>query len=168
MKFVSIFGSSKSQEGDFEYKRAYKLGYELAKRGYIIKCGAYQGVMEACAKGSFDAKGEAIGEALEFFEDKRVPNPYLTKKIVHKDLFDRLRGLMSESKLFIVLDGSLGTLNELILIWTIAYIENRRDIRIAILSNKFDVIKNLPIDSKLFEYIEFFDSEDEFLNSLSK
>jgi hypothetical protein len=166
MNFVSIFGSSKSKESDLEYKRAYKIGYELSKKGYVIKCGAYQGVMEACAKGAFDAGGEAIGEALEFFEDKRAENPYLSKKNIHKDIFDRLRGLMSDSKLFVICDGSLGTLNELVLIWTILYIENRQDIRICIVTDRFDTIKSMPIDRELFKYLEFFDSEVSFLESI--
>lgn len=166
-KFATTFGSSTIKSDEKEYKEGYLIGSELAKKGYILQCGGYQGLMEAVAKGAKEADGECIGHCIEFFEKSRPKNPYLTQKIIHRDILDRLRALIDNSSIFIVQDGSLGTLNELIMVWTLAYIKVKESIRICIVGkDNWQEVKKLKIDKELFEYLEFFDDAKSFLESV--
>lgn len=168
MKYATTFGSSTIKPNEKEYEDGIKIGYELAKRGYVLKCGGYQGLMEAVSIGAKKANGTCIGQCLEYFEDKREENKNLSSKIVHKDIFDRLRGLVEDSEIFIIQKGSLGTINELYMVWTLVYIGIIKA-RIVIIGDEWQDIKNithLQIEQKLYSHIEFFSSVDEFLQTL--
>jgi uncharacterized protein (TIGR00725 family) len=168
VKFATTFGSSTIKENQKEYKEAIEIGYTLAQKGYTLKCGGYGGLMEAISIGAKRAGGECIGQCMAYFEDIREPNNNLSSKVVHKDIFDRLRGLIENSEIFIVQRGSLGTINELLMVWTLAYID-QLDARIVVIGDEFLDIKkleHLPIDEKLYKKLEFFSDYREFLETV--
>ena len=107
-KIATTFGSSKVIDRKL-YEEGVRLGEFLAKEGYTVKCGGYQGLMEAVSKGVRKAGGTVIGVRLKHFEHLREENPYLNIKIVANDLFERLRFLIMDSELFVVQQGSIGT-----------------------------------------------------------
>ncbi|QCT94780.1 LOG family protein [Caminibacter mediatlanticus TB-2] len=120
MKFATTFGASKVEDERL-YKEGIELGKFLAKKGYIVKCGGYGGLMEAVSRGVREEGGEVIGITLKQFEDIRDKNPYLTNKIVANDLYERLKLLIEGSEVFIIQKGSIGTLNELFMVWALKY-----------------------------------------------
>lgn len=164
MKYATTFGSSSIQEHEKEYQEGVALGKFLVEKGYAVKCGGYQGLMEAVSRGVHEAGGRSIGVCLEFFESKRPSNPYLSEKIITTDLYGRLKGLIDDSELFIIQKGSLGTLNELLLIWTTAYIGLRENIRMCLIGAEWQSIRQLqiPIEPRLWDMLEFYDDFDHF------
>jgi len=169
-KYATTFGSSTIKEEALEYKEGILIGKELSKNGYSVKCGGYQGLMEAISKGVHEVNGECIGMALETFEKIRPENPYLTKKIVYPTMFDRLKALIEGSELFIVQKGSLGTINEAIMVWTLLYVDLlQQKSRLCFIGKEWQQCitpKNMLIDEKLFELIEFYDSAEDFLKTM--
>jgi uncharacterized protein (TIGR00725 family) len=114
-KIVTVFGSSKPDEGSEEYRTAYELGKLLAQAGYVICNGGYGGTMEASAHGAKDANGRTIGIVTNYFA--RIANPFIDQIIEEKSLIDRLLKLIEIGDAYIVLKGSTGTLLEFSMIW---------------------------------------------------
>lgn len=61
-KIATIFGSSTLPHDDKIYLEMRRLGFELAKKGYSIKSGGYQGVMEAVSEGANQFNKESTSE----------------------------------------------------------------------------------------------------------
>jgi len=94
MKIATTFGASTAHRNSIEYKEGVKIGSFLAKKGFIVKCGGYGGLMEAISKGVRKENGECIGVLLEKFEKHRNKNPFLTKRVVCKTLYERIEKLI--------------------------------------------------------------------------
>ena len=159
MKIATTFGASEVIDKEL-YNEGVELGKFLAQNGYIVKCGGYGGLMEAVSRGVREANGEVIGITLKDFDEIRPKNPYLTKKIQAKDLFERLKLLIEGSNLFIVQKGSIGTLNELFMVWALKY-GLKRDFRICLIG--YEELKNCTfIPQQRFKEIEIYKDLDEF------
>lgn len=114
-KTITVFGSSLPKAGEREYEDAYKIGKLLAKNGYNVCTGGFQGTMDAVSKGAKENGTEAIGITVPLFNAK--PSKYLTKEIQCNTLFQRLETLIEYADGFIILPGGTGTLLELSLVW---------------------------------------------------
>jgi uncharacterized protein (TIGR00730 family) len=115
-KIVSIFGTSKTKEGDYAYTIAGETGKLLAQAGFIIVNGGYGGTMLAAAKAANQAGGQIIGVTCSAFKN-RNPNQYVTKEILTKSLDERLDKLIDLGQAYIVLPGGTGTLLEFAKVW---------------------------------------------------
>jgi uncharacterized protein (TIGR00725 family) len=113
---VSVFGSSRVTEADPEYRRAYELGAELARAGFVLCNGGYGGTMEASARGAKEAGGQTIGITCNAFSD-RGANPWIDRTIVAASMVERLMMLVHEGHAYAVLKGGTGTLLELSAVW---------------------------------------------------
>lgn len=111
---ASIFGGGIKNNTTKEYLDSVEIGKILAEHGYEVRSGGYYGIMEAVSKGSSQAGGEAIGYTCKIFPSTKG-NQYLTQTVVTEDIFDRLRYMMSDTDIYIVQKGSVGTLSELFL-----------------------------------------------------
>lgn len=114
-KYATLFGGAMNITDSPEYKDTVKIGALLAERGYIVKNGGYGGMMEAVSKGASEAGGKVIGYTCAAFGD-HPGNEYLSAEIQRKDIYDRLRSLITGTELFIVQRGGVGTLSELFLV----------------------------------------------------
>jgi len=118
MPTAAVFGSSTAVPEDRCCVHAYELGRGLARLGFAVKNGGYQGVMEAVTKGVVDAGGTAIGVTLTGIGDSRAPTPHLSIEIPSPDLLARLRILTEDTDVFFAMEtGGPGTLNEVFLVW---------------------------------------------------
>lgn len=161
MKTATTFGASRVEDPEL-YKEGVELGRFLAEKGYKVKCGGYGGLMEAVSKGVNEAGGEVIGVTLEYFDEIRPKNPYLTKRIPAKDLFERLKKLIEGSEIFIAQRGSIGTLNEIFMVWALKYGLNL-DFRICLIGREYEEIKNLSlIPEERLGDIEIYKTLNEF------
>jgi len=114
-KRATIFGGSRTgKKPTQEYIETVAIGRELASFGYEVKTGGYGGIMEAASRGVAEYGGVSLGYTCKTFPTTQG-NQYLTNTIVADDIFDRLRMLISDTDLFIVQKGGLGTLAELFL-----------------------------------------------------
>jgi len=116
---IAAFGSSIVLPGDAAYQLALDLGREIARAGAVVMTGGYNGTMEACSKGAHEAGGHVIGITVELFEARGPVNAWVKERVHTPDLYERLRYLVDRADGFIVLPGSIGTLNELFLTWTL-------------------------------------------------
>jgi uncharacterized protein (TIGR00730 family) len=114
-KTITIFGSSLPKQNDEEYKTAYMLGCELAKNGYSVCTGGYQGIMDAASKGAVENGAEAIGITVDLWG--AVPSKYLTREIKCTTLFERITKLVETGDGYVIMQGGTGTLLELAVVW---------------------------------------------------
>ncbi|MBI3979817.1 MAG: LOG family protein [Chloroflexi bacterium] len=118
-RIVTVFGSARAQSGSPGYAAAMNLGAALARAGFAVCNGGFDGVMEASARGAKEAGGRTIGVTVGIFP-ARIANQWLDEEIQSQTLFLRLERLTSLANAFIVLHGGVGTLVELALVWNLS------------------------------------------------
>ena len=120
---VTLFGASWAKEGTDLYTLAYRVGYELGKRQYTVVNGGYSGTMEASARGCAAAQSKCVGVVVPTLfvarhQNGGGANKYNTDVIDSRDLGHRLQCLTQYSECYVVLPGTLGSLHEIISVWT--------------------------------------------------
>jgi uncharacterized protein (TIGR00725 family) len=120
---VAVFGSSIGRPGEPPYEAARACGRLLAEAGYAVATGGYAGVMEACSRGAADADGTVIGvTAPAAFPGRPVANRWVQVEIPAGTLTERIHLMLTGSTACIALDGSIGTLTELVMAWNLAFV----------------------------------------------
>lgn len=109
---VTVFGSSRFQEGHRYYRLARDVGARLARAGFTVMTGGGPGIMEAANRGAKDSGGYSVGCNIELPQEQR-PNPYLDRWITFRHFFVRKLMLVKYSYAFIALPGGFGTLDEI-------------------------------------------------------
>jgi hypothetical protein len=122
---IAVFGSSTANEGDAAWRMGYDLGRELARAGADVMTGGYCGVMAACSRGAHEAGGHVVGVTVELFEPRGPVNRWVAERVHTPDLYERLRVIVGRADGFITAPGSLGTLTELFLTWTLLSVNAR-------------------------------------------
>ncbi len=115
---IVVFGGQRVSEENPLYKEAYRLGSLLARAGYAVATGGYQGVMEAVSRGAWDAGGHVIGYTCDIF-DAMQPNPWLSEERRTPTLTARIERMAREGDAFIALHGGIGTLAEITVVWNL-------------------------------------------------
>ncbi len=116
---VAVFGSSTIREPGPLYDEARALGRLLARAGADVITGGYGGAMEACSRGAHEGGGHVIGVTVEIFERRGPANPWVKERVHTRDLFERLRHILTRADAFIAVSGSVGTLTEVLLTWNL-------------------------------------------------
>jgi uncharacterized protein (TIGR00730 family) len=114
-KTITVFGSSLPAEDSEEFFLTYKLGGLLAKNGFDVCTGGFQGIMNAVSKGAVENGGKAIGVTVDLWGSK--PSEFLTENIKCKTLFERISKLVELGDAYVILQGGTGTLLELAVVW---------------------------------------------------
>lgn len=116
-----IFGSYSPRPGEPLYQLAYDIGYALARAGYVVCNGGYDGTMEASHRGAKDAGGRTIGITCSIFgkyRDKPLKaNPFCDQETHYDNVMQRIDCMMQRSDVYVFLEGGTGTLSELGLVW---------------------------------------------------
>jgi uncharacterized protein (TIGR00730 family) len=115
---IAVFGSSRREEVSALYREAYDLGRSLAKAGYTVLSGGYNGSMAAVSRGAREAGGHVIGITCAIF-DPLPPNPWLTEEVKAPTMLERLRIMLDRSDGFVAVRGGIGTLSEVTLAWSL-------------------------------------------------
>ncbi|MCS7277997.1 MAG: TIGR00725 family protein [Aquificaceae bacterium] len=108
---VAVIGSSKALPEEEEYKVAYQLGKEIAKRGWIVVCGGRTGIMEAVCKGAKEEGGLTVG-ILPSYEGTEA-NPYVDIKIKTGMNHNRNPLVVASGDVVVAIGGNWGTLSEI-------------------------------------------------------
>ena len=124
---VAVFGSSKAPRHSAHHRMAWALGSALARRGAIVRCGGYGGVMEAVAEGAAAAGGKVVGCTLAWYRETRVPSSHLSEIVEAEDLGARIGNLLAGARAAVVLPGGVGTMNELFWVWTLLTYDRDED-----------------------------------------
>lgn len=117
-KMIAVFGSGSAPPDHPVMIQAKRLGRLLAGAGFGVMCGGYGGTMEAVSRGARQAGGQVVGVTMDLFSPHLEPNPWLTHEQRVKDFFPRLKRLTGADA-FVVLQGSIGTLTEVTLTWSL-------------------------------------------------
>jgi uncharacterized protein (TIGR00725 family) len=120
---IAVFGSSAGLPGEAGYEAARACGRLLAEAGYVVATGGYGGVMEACSRGAAEAGGKVIGvTAPAAFPGRSGANPWVQVEIPANTITQRIHLMLTGSAACIALDGSIGTLTELLMAWNLAFV----------------------------------------------
>jgi uncharacterized protein (TIGR00730 family) len=119
-KIITIFGSSRSNEGDPDYREAHELGRLLAEAGFTICSGGYSGSMEAVSRGAREGGGKTIGVTVDVI--RRNCNEWLDEEIRMESIFKRIERMATIASGFVVLRGGAGTLAEMALTMNLLFL----------------------------------------------
>jgi uncharacterized protein (TIGR00730 family) len=127
---VTIFGSSRMQQGDSLYEEVRDLATQLAGMGCDIVTGGGPGLMRAANEGETlgdrDGKTRSFGLSIELpYEEE--PNPFVEKMYTHRTFFTRLHHFVRLSNAFIVVRGGIGTTLETMMVWQLCQVRHVYD-----------------------------------------
>jgi len=114
-RIITVFGSSRPEEGEADYSDARSLGGALGRAGFAVCSGGYGGVMEAVSRGAKEAGGKTYGVTAEFFKPKA--NAWIDVEVRMKTWQERLFELIRLGDGFVACKGGTGTLVELAVVW---------------------------------------------------
>ena len=114
-KVVTVFGSSRPEEGHSDYAEALELGRALAAAGFVVCTGGYGGVMEAVSRGGREAGGRVLAVTSSFFRSRA--NRWVEKETSVPTWQERLFELIRIGDGYVACKGGTGTLVELAVVW---------------------------------------------------
>jgi uncharacterized protein (TIGR00730 family) len=120
---VAVFGASNTAAHDGAFAQAVRCGRLLADNGCVVLTGGYGGTMEAVSQGAAGAGGHVIGvTAPGVFAGRSGANGYVVEEIPAPSLTKRIDIMIDLADACIALDGSIGTLTELLVAWNVAFV----------------------------------------------
>ena len=133
---VSVFGSARTKEGDFNYEAAREVGRLLAEAGFEVITGGGPGIMEAANRGAFETGGTSVGCNIELpFE--QIPNPYHKKQLTFKYFFVRKTMFIKYSNAYIIFPGGFGTMDELFEALTLIQTRKIRNFPVVLFNSQY-------------------------------
>jgi uncharacterized protein (TIGR00730 family) len=118
---VAVLGSARLDEDAPAWSTAVELGRRLAEGGATVVTGGYQGLMAAVSRGAHEAGGHVVGLTMSAWTSLR-PNEWVAEARASDDYGARLRALLDMDAV-VALDGGVGTLSELAVVWAAAQTE---------------------------------------------
>ncbi|KAG5466773.1 hypothetical protein LSCM1_00950 [Leishmania martiniquensis] len=185
---VAIFGWSRTEVGTPRWQQAESVGRLAAQNGLTVITGGYGGSMEATSKGAREVKDvaavgspaasvEVVGIVVsELFPDRQIEgNRYLTKLLDSTSLLHRIEQLTTSSRYFIILPGTIGTLQEMVTIW-VQKIVHPRELPMPVIVAFRDpwekccqgITESLQLSSQHANAIHFVDTPEEAIEWIVK
>src|SRR5258707_3410285 len=115
MKTITVFGSSRPEEGHAEYTEAMELGRALAAESFAVCTGGYGGVMEGVSRGAREAGGRVFAVTSSFF--RRRANRWVDEETPMATWQERPVELVRLRGGHIAFQGGAGTLGGISLGW---------------------------------------------------
>ncbi|RKZ13354.1 DNA-binding protein [bacterium] len=115
------FGSSRTDAQGPGAALAHACGAELARLGWTVMSGGYEGSMGAVSRGASEAGGRVIGVTTPIFSTREA-NPALDEELSEADYPARMATLLRQGQAYLGLPGGLGTLSECLAAWCLATI----------------------------------------------
>jgi uncharacterized protein (TIGR00730 family) len=114
-KIITVFGSSRPEEGHADYSEAMELGRALASAGFAVCTGGYGGVMEAVSRGARESAGRVLAVTASFFRSHA--NRWVQEETRVATWQERLFELVRLADGYVACKGGTGTLVELAVVW---------------------------------------------------
>lgn len=119
LRRVAVFCASSPGKDERLVRTAYDVGQGLAERGLGLVYGAGgSGLMGAVAQGALDAGGEVIGVIPRSMVEREWGRDDLTEVHVVETMHERKALMAAKADAFLCLPGGLGTLEEIIEVWS--------------------------------------------------
>ena len=106
---IAVVGGTEASPENL--RLAEEVGRELARRGVVLVCGGYEGVMEAACKGAKLEGGTTVG--ILSGDDTSNINPYVDIPICTGMGYARNVIIVKSAGAVIAVDGAYGTLSEI-------------------------------------------------------
>ena len=156
---IAVYGSSTVRQGQPAWRTAYDLGQALARAGADVMTGGYGGVMEACSHGAAEAGAHVVGVTVDLFEKRGPANRWVKERVHTPDLYERLRHIVERAEGFVTVPGSIGTLSELFLTWTLLSVNGRPRAPLVVLGEPWPGVLDAHrhpdlIPPHLFEFVQ--------------
>ena len=167
---VTIFGSSRCSTDAACYEEARQLGALLARAGYAVATGGYNGTMEAASRGAAEAGGHVIGVTCDVFAGS-VTNSWVREEHRTSDLMQRMTILAGMGDAIVAVMGGVGTLAEVTYVWNLLQIGVMTPRPFLLLGDAWQPIlrairAHSHIGSSVAALPEVVDSPQEFLTRL--
>jgi uncharacterized protein (TIGR00730 family) len=114
-KVITVFGSSRPENGHADYAEALELGRALAAAGFAVCTGGYSGVMEAVSRGARESGGRVLAVTSSFFRARA--NRWVEEETRVPTWQERLFELVRIGDGYVACKGGTGTLVELAVVW---------------------------------------------------
>ena len=122
-RVIAVFGASQTPPGHPDWDAAVRCGAGLASAGFAVATGGYGGIMEAVSQGAAAAGGHVIGyTAPEVFTGRVAANEFVVEEVPASTLTERIHVMLAAADGAIALNGSIGTLAELVMAWNVAFV----------------------------------------------
>ncbi len=118
-KKVTIFGSARTEMGDFSYRTCVEFSRRLAEKGYMIITGGGPGIMQAGNEGAGSENSFAVNIYLPFEQSPNLIMANTPRLITYKYFFNRKVAFVKESDAIAVFPGGFGTLDEAMEVFTL-------------------------------------------------
>src|ERR1700687_4624453 len=115
MKTITVFGSSRPEDGHVDYAEAFELGRELATAGFAVCTGGYGGVMEGVSRGASESGGRVLAVTSSFF-GLRV-NRWVKDETRMATWQERLFELVRLGDGYVACKGGVGSVGGLVVGW---------------------------------------------------
>ena len=158
-KCVTIFGSTRSPEGNKWYEEARKLGKLLAGEGNAVVAGGGPGVMEAANRGVFEGNGDSVGINIKLPEEQRI-NPYVKRSRAFHYFFTRKVMLTYAAEAYVYFPGGFGTLDEFFEIITLIQTKEISSIPVILFGSEYWKPLTEWIDSQVCKKYKAIDQAD--------
>jgi predicted Rossmann-fold nucleotide-binding protein len=127
---VAVLGSARLTEGDPRYATAAAVGTALAGEGWTVMTGGYGGLMQAAGAAAAAAGAQVIGLPMRGWT-ALTPGPWSTQVRWCETYAERLGHLLACDAV-VALDGGIGTLSELSVVWAAAQTEDSAPAVVAV------------------------------------
>ena len=114
-RIITVFGSSRPEDGHTDYAEALELGRALAVAGFAVCTGGYGGVMEAVSRGARESGGRVLAVTSNFFRPR--VNRWVEEETCMATWQERLFELVRLGDGYVACKGGTGTLVELAVVW---------------------------------------------------
>jgi uncharacterized protein (TIGR00725 family) len=114
-KIITVFGSSRPEDGHADYAEAFELGRALALAGFAVCTGGYGGVMEGVSRGAKESGGRVFAVTSSFFRSRA--NRWVEEETRMATWQERLFELVRLGDGYVACKGGTGTLVELAVVW---------------------------------------------------
>ena len=115
MKTITVFGSSRPEDGHEDYAESFELGRALAAAGFAVCTGGYGGVMEGVSRGASETGGRVLAVTSSFFRSRA--NRWVNEETRMATWQERLFKLVRLGDGYVACKGGTGTLVELAVVW---------------------------------------------------
>lgn len=110
---ICIFGASSNRPEGVYFDESKRLGALIARAGHcLVFGGGADGLMGACARGTLEAGGNAVGIAPRLFDEPGFLLRDCTELILTDTMSDRKEKMLAMSEAYIALPGGIGTMDE--------------------------------------------------------
>jgi len=114
-KVITVFGSSRPEEGHADYAEAVDLGRALPAAGFAVCTGGYGGVMEGVSRGARESGGRVLAVTSSFLRSRA--NRWVHEEMRMATWQERLFELVRLGDGYVACKGGTGTLVELAVVW---------------------------------------------------